>query len=180
MFLLQISRVFLLTCNGLMFCEVNAEELTGMQCLFLLFPMETYFLWTIIRRCYLLLSLLVVCLSHCLLSFLQNSILGLFFLGDPSSCPCFKPQREEISKAKCGIDVCSHHIFSCAALLCPSLISPAGRNASWTWACTYQFTLSAFFPYFFSLNGLHNIKYNDVESFLILNSGMLPFISLHL
>lgn len=44
MFLLQISRVFLLTCNGLMFCEVNAEELTGMQCLFLLFPMETYFL----------------------------------------------------------------------------------------------------------------------------------------
>lgn len=123
MFLLQISRVFLLTCNGLMFCEVNAEELTGMQCLFLLFPMETYFLWTIIRRCYLLLSLLVVCLSHCLLSFLQNSILGLFFLGDPSSCPCFKPQREEISKAEMW-DRCvltPHLLMCCSALPFPDI-----------------------------------------------------------
>lgn len=39
-----MSRFFFLTCNGLIFCEMNAEELTGMKCLFPLFPTETFFL----------------------------------------------------------------------------------------------------------------------------------------
>lgn len=147
-----------------MFCEINAEELTEMQCLFPLFPTETFFLWITVRRCYLLLSLLAVCLSHSPLSFLQNCVLGVFIWEIPLVALALNPRGRRFLKLKCGIDVWPHHIFSCAALFCPSLISTVARNASWTWACTYHFTSSFFFSqFFFSLNGLHNIKYNAVK-----------------
>lgn len=165
-----------------MFCEMNAEELTWMKCLFLLFPMETFFLWIIDRWCYLLLSLLAECLSHSFLSFLQNYILGLFFFWDiPLVALPLNPRGRRFLKLKCGIDVWPHHIFSGAALFCPSLIFSAARSASQTWACTYHFTSSFFiFLIFFSFNRLHSIKYNAFKLFLILNNGMLSFISLHL
>lgn len=156
MFLLQISRFFLI-CNGLMFYEVNAEEHTGMQCLFLLLPTETFFLWIIVRRCYLLLSLLV-CLSHSLLSFLQNCILGLFFLGDPSSCPCSKPQREKISKAEMW-DQCvtTQYLLMCCSVLPFPDISCSQECLT---VLGLYIPLHITFSLFFSLNGLHSIKYN--------------------
>lgn len=129
------------------------------------------------------LSLLVVCLSYSLLSFPQKCILGLSFLGDPSSRPCFKSQWEEISKAEmwgqCVTMPCLH---KCHSVL-PFLLSPAARGASCTryncnWRSTYHFTST--FDFYFFLNGLCKVKYNAVKSFLPLNNGMLHFISLHL
>lgn len=165
-----------------MFCEMNAEELTAMQCLFSLFQIEAFFLWTILRRCYLLavsLSCMSVIFSLIFPSKMYSCVLLAFLFWEIHPVAlALNPSRKRFLKQKCGVDAWPHRVSTSAALFCPSLLSPAARGASRTWRCIYHFTSSFFFFLFF--NGLRNVKYNAVKSFLLLNNKKLCFISLHL
>lgn len=102
------------------------------------------------------LSLLVVCLSYSLLSFPQKCILGLSFLGDPSSCPCFKSQGEEISKAEMwGRCVTTPCLRECRSVLPFPAISGSQKCLTWDTIATggphitsHQLLFSSFFFFF--------------------------------
>lgn len=87
-----------------------------------------------------------------------------FYLGDPSSCPCFKPQREEISKAEMW-DRCvttPHLLMCCSVLPFPDIY--CSQECLMDLGMYIPLHIIFFlFPIFFSLNGLHNIKYNAVK-----------------
>lgn len=127
MFLLQIGRVFF-TFNGLMFCEMNAKELQGCNVFSHYSQQRLSFSESFLCDAIYGLSLLAVCLSYSLLSFPQKCILGLSFLGEPFSCPCFKSQREKISKAetwgRCVTTPCLHE---CRSVLPYPAISSSQR-----------------------------------------------------
>ena len=84
-----------------MFCEMNAKRSSRACSVFSHYSQQRLsFSESFLGDAIYWLSLSAVCLSYSLLSFLQKCIRGLSLLGDPSSCPCFKSQREEISKAE--------------------------------------------------------------------------------
>lgn len=121
------------------------------------------------------LSLLAVYLSHCLLPFPQKCILGLSLLGDPPSCPYFKSQWEEISKAEMwGQGVTMPCLCERRSVLPFLAISSSQRevpHAPGGAHITSHHLFCSFFFFFF--NGLCNVKYNAVKSFLLLNNRTL-------
>lgn len=100
------------------------------------------------------LSLLAVYLSYCLLPFPQKCILGLSLLGDPPSCPYFKSQWEEISKAEMwGQGVTMPCLRERRSVLPFLAISSSQREVPHAPGCAHITSHHLFCSFFFFLMG---------------------------